>query len=270
MATPILRRRRWSVTTSLPSNRSSRTWGNDFTEASSRASPRVAQHSTESRRNERWSIVGAHRRPLPSPATSRPGACRVAGNQRSQRRARYPPPKVRANEVEILSQDQITAVLSRLQGKELYPMVSLALWTGMRRGELCGLRRRIALSAQHVVARLVASEYRRRISRATPYTRLGADRDRARYRHGLEAAEAQLADGHPRRLRPFLQSNRCCRGSSYRGCDGIGCQTRRVKGSGANFCFCSLADLSRLCGEVPERSNGAVSKTGLICLFSIS
>ncbi len=49
------------------------------------------------------------------------------------------PPKVRANEVEILSQDQITAVLIRLQGKELYPMVSLALWTGMRRGELCGL-----------------------------------------------------------------------------------------------------------------------------------
>jgi integrase len=49
------------------------------------------------------------------------------------------PPKVMDNEVEILDQDQITAVLSRLEGKELYPIVSLALWTGMRRGELCGL-----------------------------------------------------------------------------------------------------------------------------------
>lgn len=49
------------------------------------------------------------------------------------------PPKVRANEVEILRQDQITAVLIRLEGKEMFPIVSLALWTGMRRGELCGL-----------------------------------------------------------------------------------------------------------------------------------
>jgi len=50
------------------------------------------------------------------------------------------PPKVEDREVEILSPDAIKAVLDTLQGHALHPIVSLALATGMRRGELCGLQ----------------------------------------------------------------------------------------------------------------------------------
>src|SRR5262245_25917925 len=49
-------------------------------------------------------------------------------------------PKVEDREVEILSPDAIKAVLEALQGHRLHPIVSLALATGMRRGELCGLQ----------------------------------------------------------------------------------------------------------------------------------
>ena len=50
------------------------------------------------------------------------------------------PPKVDADEVEILTVDQIAAVLDALKGSRLYPVASLALATGMRRGELLALR----------------------------------------------------------------------------------------------------------------------------------
>jgi integrase len=49
------------------------------------------------------------------------------------------PPKVDAEEIEILTSDQIAALLSHLEGHQLLPIVSLALGTGMRRGELCAL-----------------------------------------------------------------------------------------------------------------------------------
>jgi len=49
------------------------------------------------------------------------------------------PPKVEDGEVEILNQDQVSAVLTALKGHALYPIVVLALSTGCRRGELCGL-----------------------------------------------------------------------------------------------------------------------------------
>jgi integrase len=49
------------------------------------------------------------------------------------------PPAVEAAEVAILSAEQIAEVLSGLYGHWLYPIVTLALATGMRRGELCGL-----------------------------------------------------------------------------------------------------------------------------------
>jgi integrase len=49
------------------------------------------------------------------------------------------PPAVEAAEVAILSAEQIAAVLSGLDGHWLYPIAALALATGMRRGELCGL-----------------------------------------------------------------------------------------------------------------------------------
>jgi integrase len=50
------------------------------------------------------------------------------------------PPKVGADEVEILSADQISTVLETLSGSRLYPIAALALATGMRRGELLALR----------------------------------------------------------------------------------------------------------------------------------
>ena len=52
----------------------------------------------------------------------------------------HKPPKPEDAEVEILSADQITVVLDLLQGHMLHPIVSLALATGMRRGELLGLQ----------------------------------------------------------------------------------------------------------------------------------
>jgi len=50
------------------------------------------------------------------------------------------PPRVEADEVEILTADQIAAVLNALKGSRLYSIASLALATGMRRGELLALQ----------------------------------------------------------------------------------------------------------------------------------
>ena len=52
----------------------------------------------------------------------------------------HAPPKVEEDEIEILSADQIADVLAKLNGHTLYPIVALALATGMRRGELLGLQ----------------------------------------------------------------------------------------------------------------------------------
>lgn len=51
----------------------------------------------------------------------------------------HAPPTVEETEIEILPADQIADVLAKLDGHTLYPIVSLALATGMRRGELLGL-----------------------------------------------------------------------------------------------------------------------------------
>ena len=50
------------------------------------------------------------------------------------------PPKVEEEEIEILEPEQIGTVLSRLSEHELHPIVFFALATGLRRGELLGLR----------------------------------------------------------------------------------------------------------------------------------
>jgi integrase len=52
----------------------------------------------------------------------------------------HAPPKVVAREIEILKANQIAEVLAKLDGHALFPIVSLALATGMRRGELLGLQ----------------------------------------------------------------------------------------------------------------------------------
>jgi integrase len=52
----------------------------------------------------------------------------------------HAPPKVEEGELEILSSDQITDVILKLEGRTLCPIVTLALATGMRRGELLALQ----------------------------------------------------------------------------------------------------------------------------------
>jgi integrase len=49
-------------------------------------------------------------------------------------------PRVRAHEIEILTPAEVKVVLEKLRGRSLYPIASMALATGMRRGELLALR----------------------------------------------------------------------------------------------------------------------------------
>lgn len=50
------------------------------------------------------------------------------------------PPPVEGTEIEILTAGQAGDVLAKLRGLALYPIISLALATGMRRGEILALR----------------------------------------------------------------------------------------------------------------------------------
>jgi len=50
------------------------------------------------------------------------------------------PPKVEADEIAILTQNQIADVLRKIEGKSLAPLIALAIFTGMRRGELLAIR----------------------------------------------------------------------------------------------------------------------------------
>jgi integrase len=52
---------------------------------------------------------------------------------------RVKPPRVEAQEIEILAEEQVGMVLGKLHGRVLYPIVALALATGLRRGELLAL-----------------------------------------------------------------------------------------------------------------------------------
>ena len=52
----------------------------------------------------------------------------------------HAPPRVEEQELEILSPEQIATVLAKLAGHSLFTIVSLALSTGLRRGELLGLQ----------------------------------------------------------------------------------------------------------------------------------
>jgi integrase len=50
------------------------------------------------------------------------------------------PPRVVAAEIEIIRENEIQIVLRKLRGRSIYMIAALALSTGMRRGELLGLR----------------------------------------------------------------------------------------------------------------------------------
>src|SRR5262249_4993649 len=49
-------------------------------------------------------------------------------------------PRVKTEEIELLSPDEISVVLESLRGKPAYPIVALALGTGLRRSEALALR----------------------------------------------------------------------------------------------------------------------------------
>jgi integrase len=49
------------------------------------------------------------------------------------------PPRIVANEIEILTVNQVNDALNRLRDRPIYPIVALALATGLRRGELLAL-----------------------------------------------------------------------------------------------------------------------------------
>jgi integrase len=50
------------------------------------------------------------------------------------------PPRVAAVELDVLNPAQVTVLLQKLEGQSIYPLIVLALATGMRRGELLALR----------------------------------------------------------------------------------------------------------------------------------
>jgi integrase len=52
----------------------------------------------------------------------------------------HQPPEVEQEEIEILSPEQIADVLTKLEGHTLFPIVAVALATGLRRGELLAVQ----------------------------------------------------------------------------------------------------------------------------------
>jgi integrase len=83
-------------------------------------------------------------------------------------------PKVQAREVQILTAEQVNAVLETLQGHWLQPIAALALGSGARRGELLGLR-------QHD---LNLDTGTMRIERAVEQTKQGITIKAPKTRHG--------------------------------------------------------------------------------------
>jgi integrase len=87
---------------------------------------------------------------------------------------RAKPPRVAAAEIEILVEDQVRHLLENLRGHWVYPIVALALATGLRRGEL------LALSWGHID--LDAAKLR--VERSLEQTRAGLHFKSPKTRHG--------------------------------------------------------------------------------------
>ena len=87
------------------------------------------------------------------------------------------PPPVASTEIEILTEAEAATVLRRLRGRSLYPIVALALATGMRRGELLALTwKNVDLDA----ARL-------RVEHSVEQTKAGLRLKAPKTRHGRRA-----------------------------------------------------------------------------------
>ena len=86
----------------------------------------------------------------------------------------HSPPRVEETEIEILSPDQIGAVLKALDGHGIFPIVSLALATGMRRGELLGLQwQDIDLDAGTLRVERAVEETKKKLRLKSPKTKRG-------------------------------------------------------------------------------------------------
>jgi integrase len=87
------------------------------------------------------------------------------------------PPKVDAEEVAILTADQIGEVLTKIAGHRLLPIVAVAIGAGLRRGEICALRwGDVGLDAGSL-----------RVERAMEQTRAGLRVKEPKTRHGRRA-----------------------------------------------------------------------------------
>src|SRR5262249_31846233 len=78
------------------------------------------------------------------------------------------PPKVDREEVIVLTGEQVRLIVERLRAHAIYPQVILALFTGMRRGEILALRwRSVDLDGKTLVVREAIEETRegRRVKR---------------------------------------------------------------------------------------------------------
>jgi integrase len=84
------------------------------------------------------------------------------------------PPKVDAEEVEILTAAEVGDVLTKLTGHRLFSIAVLALGTGLRRGEMCELRWRDVDMDGGVL----------RVERAVEQTRAGLKVKAPKTRHG--------------------------------------------------------------------------------------
>jgi integrase len=113
-----------------------------------------------------------------------------------------PPPKVEDVEVEILTAEQMSDVLAKLDGYggrygslPLHPVVAMALGTGMRRGELCGLAwGTLDLDAATVRVERSMEETKAGLRFKAPKTRAG------RRAISLPASVVEMLRGHRRRL----------------------------------------------------------------------
>jgi len=86
---------------------------------------------------------------------------------------RIPPPKVEAEELEILTPEEISDLV-KLDGHALYPIAAMSLATGMRRGELLALRwGELNLSGATVAVKRSLEETRAGLRFKTPKTKHG-------------------------------------------------------------------------------------------------
>ena len=115
----------------------------------------------------------------------------------------HSPPRVEETEIEILSPDQIGAVLKALDGHSIFPIVSLALATGMRRGELLGLQwQDIDLDAATLRVERAVEETKKGLRLKPPKTKRGrrnvklpSDAVTALRAHKVKQLELRLALG---------------------------------------------------------------------------